>query len=148
MYRAFIVIADAARARLFTLERSNDGEGTKEVLREHDSMIDPERRQRPSKQAADHRQSHNAELDAEFARMIARETSRRLRDDVVSRLVICAGPHMLGHLRHALESLPASIHRDEIARNFIELSPSELRLRLAEHDILPPPPSRQSTALQ
>lgn len=159
MYRACIAVVDASRARLFTLER-NAGEGDlHEELLEQRDLVNPARRQRPSelfsesrpgtsrtggRQYAfdDHRDAHIAELDAEFSRAVAGELAGLIESTHARRLILCASPRMLGHLREVGREL----HRDmlvidEVPRDLVKLTPTELRDQLASYGLLPAPPA-------
>jgi len=158
MYRACIAIVDATRARLFQFERSSDPEGTHEQLTEVSDLVNPARRQRPSELFSDsgiganhsgqhgytfddHRDDHMARIDADFARSIAAELARLVTD--ADRLIICASPRMLGHLREVTRQL----HRpdlilDEVPRDLVKLTPPQIREQLTSYGLLLPQPPR------
>jgi protein required for attachment to host cells len=160
MYRVCIAIVDATRARLFQFERSSDPDGLHDQLTELRDLVDPARRLRPSELFSDsgpganhsgqhgytfddHRDDHIAHLDADFARSVVAELARLVND--VDRLIICASPRMLGQLREVIGTL----HRpdlvvDEIPRDLVKLTPSQLREQLATYGLLPPPLPRPS----
>ena len=155
MYRAFIAIVDASRARLFSFERTSDAEGLHDQLTELSDLVNPARRLRPSELFSDsgpsashtaqhgytlddRREDHMARLDGDFARSVAAELGRLATD--ANRLVICASPHMLGHLR----DVTAALHRpgliiDELPRDLVKLTPPQIRDQLASYGFLPPP---------
>jgi protein required for attachment to host cells len=160
MYTACIAVVDASRARLFTLERTSEPEGVTEQLTEQRDLVDPARRLRPAQLFSetrpgtdrsgtvqytldDHRDKHLATLDAEFARAIEDELAELMRTSHARKLVVCASPNMLGELRRARKALPDDLVIDEIARDLVKLTPSELREQLASYGILPAPPPRR-----
>jgi len=155
MYRVLIAIVDAAVARLFSFERTSDGEGLHDQLTELGDLVNPARRLRPSELFSDsgrgashtgehgytlddRREDHMARLDGDFAQSVATELARLATD--VDRLVLCASPHMLGHLR----DVTVELHRpgliiDELPRDLVKLTPPQLRDQLASYGFLPPP---------
>jgi protein required for attachment to host cells len=154
MIRTCIAVADASRARLFVLDRSMDVEGLRETLREERSLVNPARRLPQSELFSDtragvnhagglqyaiddHREQHIANMDAEFARLVASELGELLRLTPMDRLILCASPHMLGHLRDARGGALADA---EIPRDLVKLAPNELREQLADYGVLPPKP--------
>lgn len=156
MYRTCIAVVDAARARLFTYERSTSVEGLEETLVEQRDMINPGRRLRPSQLFSDsgpasgrtgglqygfddHREAHVEELDAEFSRAIIAEVVALLRSAHTQRLIMCASPNMLGELREAGRTLTREgVKIDELPRDFTKLTPPQLRKHLALHGLLQP----------
>jgi protein required for attachment to host cells len=160
MYRACIAVVDASRARLFTYERTSDAEGISEHLVEQRDLVNPARRLRPvelfsesrpsmnrtgSLQYAidDHRDAHIEQLDTEFSRLIVGQLLELVRSNHSSKLIVCASPNMLGEMR----SVGAELRRqdlviDELPRNLVKLTTSELRERLAKYGFLPERPAR------
>jgi len=158
MYRACIALVDSTRARLFTFDRDTDPGGTHEELVEHEDLVDPARRQRPSQLFSDsrpgssrvggrgfafddHRDAHVDRLDAEFARRVVHELGALLERAGAHRLIVCATPNMLGELR-AADLRGNGIVIDEVPRDLVKLSKAKLRERLAEYGLLPPVPPR------
>jgi len=144
-----IALADASRARLFTLTRAVEVDGVHEQLRELRSFVNPARRQRPSELFADngrgddHRAAHIDDMDAGFARDVTSALIEVLRASGAGHLIVCASPRMLGELRAAGPELRRSgLAIDEVPRNLTKLTPSELRDQLASYGLLPQPASR------
>lgn len=151
MYRACIAVVDASRARLLTLERSLDAEGLHDQLVEQRDFINPARRLTPAEQLSDapgssrtgnahfgfddHRDAHVDKLDAEFARMVNAEIEALLRTFPAKRLVLCASPRMLGHLRATRKTSDLAI--DELPRDLVKLTPTQLREHLAARGLVP-----------
>ena len=160
MYRACIAVVDASRARLFTFRRAAEAEGIHEELSEQQDLVNLARRQRPSELFSDtpgsnrtgglryafddHRDAHLDELDVEFARYVTTELGALLRTTAPQRLIVCASPRMLGHLREVGGELrrDRSLAIDEVPRDLVKLTTFELRDRLASYGLLPPQPSR------
>jgi hypothetical protein len=87
----------------------------------------------------DHRDEHIARLDTEFVRSIATEIERLVAG--ADRLIICASPRMLGRLRELIKEVPG-LRVDELPRNLVKLTPSQIRDQLASYGLLPPPVPR------
>ncbi|MGE5184735.1 MAG: host attachment protein [Acidobacteriota bacterium] len=158
MYRACIAIADATRARVFAFERTADVSGVHEELIEQADLVNPARRRRPSELFSDsrpgssrtgtrgfafddHRDAHVDKLDDEFAAATVTEIRRILREAKAHRLIVCASPRMLGALRVA-ELRHDGVAIDELPRDLVKLTISQLRDALASYGLLPPPPPR------
>jgi protein required for attachment to host cells len=155
MYRACIAVVDASRARLFTLERSADGGELLEELVEQRDLANPARRLRPSELFSDtrpgtgrtggvqyafddHRDAHVDRLDAEFARAVVDELAALLRSARAQRLILCASPRMLGALRDVGRELRRDmLVIDEVPRDLVKLTPTDLRDQLASYGLLP-----------
>lgn len=158
MYQACIAIADASRARLFQFERTAAPEGLHEQLSELSDLVNPARRLRPSELFSDsgsgtnhtgqhgytfddHRDDHVTQMDAEFAQSIATEVMRQSVG--VDRLIICASPRMLGQLREAIGPLRRpGLTVDEVPRDLVKLTPSQIRDQLTSYGLLPSQPPR------
>jgi protein required for attachment to host cells len=158
MQRACIIVVDAARARLFTFERTLDVDGPHEQFSEQQDLVNPARRLTPHELFSDprpgssrvggrgfafddHRGHHIEHMDADFARAVAAQVDRIAREVGASRLIVCATPNMLGELRHAgLGSDGLSV--DELPHELVKLTAPQLRARLAEYGVLPPLPPR------
>lgn len=162
MQRTLLVVVDASRARIFTLDRTAAPEGLQEELVERRDFINPARRQRPSELFSDspaagytgtgrrygfddHRAEHLEQLDRVFAREVTAEAERLCREQGIRRLIVCASPNMLGELRQAMRDLPKDYLVDELARDLVKLTPPKLRAQLGEHGLLPAAPPRLIT---
>jgi protein required for attachment to host cells len=155
MYRTCIAVVDATRARLFTLDRTSDEEGLREKLSEQRDLVNPTRRRRPSELFSDsgglgrsgelqygmddHRDDHMEAIDAEFSRDVTKELAELLRSMPANRLIVCASPRMLGHMRDARRELPLEIAIDELPRDFVKLTPTAIHEHLVTHGLLQPP---------
>ncbi len=158
MHRTCIAVVDASRARLLTFERSAEAEGLSESLVEQRDFINPARRLTPAEQLSDspgsgrsgslqfglddHRDAYTDKLDIEFSRLVNDEVEQLLRTAPAKRLIVCASPRMLGHLRAARGKHSPDLAIDEIPRDLTKLTPPQLREHLAAQGLLPEPPSR------
>ena len=153
-----IAVADASRARLFTLNRSADGEGVHEELSEQRDLVNPARRRTPAQLFSDtrpgsnrtgglqytfddHRDAHVDALDTEFARAVVAELTALLRTTQAQRLIVCASPRMLGEIRKVGDALRQyAIPIDEVPRDLVRFTPAELRDQLVCYGLLPARP--------
>lgn len=156
MYRACIAIIDAAHARLFTFERSNDPSGVHEEFAERRDLVNLGRRKRPSEKFSDsrpgstrtgglqytfddHRDANVEAHDAGFARTIVKELGELIKAEGAQRLIVCASPRMLGEVREVRDELHNdTLVIDEVPRDLVRLTPAQLRERLTEYGLLPP----------
>ena len=158
MHRTCIAVVDATRARLFTLDRSDDSGALRETLAERTDLVNPIRRQTPAqifsdsrpgtsriggRQYAfdDHRDAHIDSLDAGFARAITAAIREALDDTGAERLILCASPRMLGALR-LLDLGHANVAIDELPRDYVKLTPTQIREVLGKQGLLPAVPVR------
>jgi protein required for attachment to host cells len=156
MQRTIIAVADASRARVFTLDRNDDGGGVRETLSERTDLVNPARRRTPAQLFSDtrtntnrtggrfygvddHRDAHMDGIDAAFARDIAAAATQALRVTGATRMIVCAAPRMLGFLRDTELGGEATVV-DELAHDYVKKTPLQLRELLAEHELLPAPP--------
>jgi len=154
MHRTCIAIVDASRARLFTLERSAETIGLREVLTEQRDLVNPARRLRTAELMSstrpgiaragdlqfgldDHRAQYVARLDAVFSRMIVAELAELMRAVHADRVILCASPRMLGELRSAGANRLDARVIDEVPRDLAKLTPAKLRDQLASYGLLP-----------
>lgn len=158
----FIAVVDASRARLFRFERSTDAEGVQDQFSELTDLVNPARRRRPSELFSDtrqgtsragglhfkyddHRDAHLDQIDAEFARAVAAEVEKHATDR--DRIVLCASHRMIGAMRAATVDLRRRhVELEELARDLVKLTPSQLREHLASYRLLPPVQARRGVA--
>ncbi|HUQ08097.1 MAG TPA: host attachment protein [Kofleriaceae bacterium] len=159
MPRIVIVVADAVRARFFTFEPEevpDAGHGGHVI--EQAVLLNSERRLKasdlftesrpplghsspfgPSSASDDHREQHVRELDHRFAVDIVRRIDIELDAHPAQRVVVAAGPHMLGVLRQALRGLRhKQIELDDLALDLTRETPSRLHDHLARMAFVPP----------
>jgi protein required for attachment to host cells len=144
MIRTCILVADAARARIYTLERSIEPNGMQEQFREERDLVDPARRERSGEQSSDtfmfddHRQSHLDVLDTRFARELVSEIATIVRDRACRKLIVIASSRMIGDLRTYLAPLgKTGLAIEEVIHDYTKLTTSALRDRLAELGMVP-----------
>jgi protein required for attachment to host cells len=160
MPRIIIVVTDAVRARFYTFEPDESLEGTYggHVV-EQTVLVNPERRLRSEMfsesrpplghtsptvtgQAStidDHREAHVREIDQRFAHDIVKTLDAQLDQHPARRVVVAAGPHMLGMMRVALRGArhhDATI--DDLALDLTRETPSRLHDHLARMGFVPP----------
>ena len=150
-----IVIADAARARLFTWKRESDDDPAP-TLRERADLVSPERRV-PHKElwtearprgnpnagghgdpVDDHRDDHLAEVDRRFAAEVLTRLAALTDEAACQRVALVAAPRFLGYLREhtgALQKKGVTI--EEVARDLTRETPTELRSHLGDLGVLP-----------
>jgi protein required for attachment to host cells len=157
-----VVLADALRARIFTLEPADvPALESGPNLVERRDLVNPERemperdlwsdaksgRNRTAGGAAqggaahgydDHREKHAEEIVARFARETSEAVAEVAAEQQASQLVLVAESRMLGLLRPALGvALKGEVKVQEVAKNLSKLSPTELHTRLADEGFLP-----------
>jgi protein required for attachment to host cells len=152
-----ILVADATRARIFTLEPpAFPTESGPRLVEQQMDFVNPEEtvpgrelwgdtRSGRSYSAAgkvhgydDHREQHLEQGRLRFARQVAAQTIRHAIDHHAKSLLVVAEKHMLGLLREAID-IPAQsgIKLIELAKDYSKLSPQEIHHRLAEETIIP-----------
>jgi len=141
MQRTIIVLADATRCRLFTFDRSDEVGGLHESLSERADLVNPARRQMGT-DLDDHRDARIHEMNAEFARSIAAAVEKAIQESSARRLIVCASPKLLGALR-AIDLRREGIVIDELPRDYVKMTPTQIREALVENGLLPAPPPRQ-----
>ncbi len=154
-----VVVADAGRARLFTLEEARDPEteagprlverkgfvNPEKTMPEHEVSSDAKsmRSRNPQGGSAhgydDHRAAHEQEIERRFAKQVARETETLTRAEQVGTVIVAAQPHMIGHLRRELDPLvKTGITLCELAANLSKLTPTDIQEHLVTASLLPP----------
>ncbi|MDX9739707.1 MAG: host attachment protein [Gammaproteobacteria bacterium] len=151
-----VVVANASRARFFTLEEPKVPEVESARLIERDDLVDPEATlagreawsdTRSGANAGpggalthrydDHRDAHDQERGRRFARRIAGAALDMVREQEGKCLVVVAGNRMLGHLRPELETPAGGIEVREAAKDLTALGPRELLGHLVTAGLLP-----------
>jgi protein required for attachment to host cells len=135
MNRSIVAVVDAGKARLFLFERSDGPKGIVEHLVEEEVLANRERN-------LGHRQHQLAQADTDFARMVMAALHQLADSHHVTRVILCAPPRMLGHLRAMTGMLRRDLEIAEVPHDFAKLSPNELRTQLAAHHVMPEVPHR------
>lgn len=148
-----VVVADSARARLFSLKEAESGAGGPNLIeisdmanteaelagRELWSDTNTGRNAAPDSGAHsydDHRNRHREEIERRFAKEVAAAVAAAVGREKASRVVVAAEARMLGQLREAMK-LPATVQISEVPKNLSKLSPQELHGHLAADNALP-----------
>ena len=150
-----VVVADASRARLFTLEPSRNptlqsGPNLKELTILKNSDMDlprPEQhantrgganraRGTAARATDDHREKHAMECEKRFARAAATELRKLVAASGASHVVLCASTRMLGFLRKEFAA-----HRGlellDVPRDMTKMAPASIHAHLAKEGLLP-----------
>jgi protein required for attachment to host cells len=137
----WIVVADAARARILHLK------GHKSGLEEVHDLVNPEARLKGRDLVTDrHGSTHkrmadgrpgmgdNGEVNHQVEKAFAREVAARLRElcreNGVESLVIAAAPRFLGELRRNLDRNTAGLIRQTVNKDLSRLSPEDIKAHL------------------
>jgi protein required for attachment to host cells len=148
-----VLVADGARARLFTIDHPEDDMESGPTLTEHVDLANPEgeltgkemfansksgRNQAPGNGPAhgydDHRAGHRDEIARRFAKTVANETRDFMKAHGTSALVLVAEPHLLGLLRDHLDD---GIQPTEIASDLSWHDAQHVRDALVRHGVMP-----------
>lgn len=156
MIDILVVVADATRVRLFSLDRRKRPDATfAPVLIEREDLVNPIRRKgsaevftdsRPGLQRGggsahgvdDHRDAHMEEFDRRFSTELVEAAVKAQKETSAKKVLLIASPHMLGIIRKTLGPLTqtgATI--EELAKDVTQLSPTALHDRLASASLIP-----------
>jgi protein required for attachment to host cells len=158
MSPVLVVVADGAKARLFTLalKEAADGE-LHPCLLEHEALVNPAQQQPgqqlwsgPESQAGrfqrgksqahrydDHRRDHELEYERRFVQAISKPILNRTQTHELHHLLLIAEPQILGLLREVLRpALPKTLKLSELAKNLCHLKPQELQEYLTQRHLL------------
>lgn len=153
-----VVVADAARARLFTLEPagSPDMEGGPNLVERND-LVNPEQRLRDAQRWSDiktgrnrvpgggqahgyddHRDRHVDEWKRRFARNVAQEAAALVQRCKARNVILVAQKRMLGLLRTELAAvLKNACSVQAFAKDLSKLAPQELHQHLTKEGLVP-----------
>ncbi|RMG28352.1 MAG: host attachment protein [Gammaproteobacteria bacterium] len=152
-----IIVADSARARFFLLRRPEYPElESGPDLMEWRDLVNPEAEshgaERWSEARAganrggnggvhaydDHRRSHLAMSEKRFARNIAQEAARLVREGGAREFVVVAQQRTLGLLREALGAvLDGQVRIRQLAKDLSRLEPRQIHAHLARERLVP-----------
>jgi len=153
---ACIIVADGARARLFTVVEAGSADGGVSLV-ERESLVNPDYRAHgadtpgrtkservTNRQAGDvhpidaRRDQHRLELERRFAREIAERVAHCTQAWSHGSVVLVAEPRLLGLLREPLhKALHPSVELKELAKDYSRLTANELRDHLALNRMIP-----------
>jgi protein required for attachment to host cells len=156
MPRFCLVVANAARCRLYHIAPTDNGGSDPTVtLDERGDYISSARRRPPGDALTDHpgsahaptgvrfglddhREERTRSIDRGFATTIAASLAGLLAESQTTRALLVASPRMLGELRRACRAaLPPGIQLDELPVDLTRLSTPQLHDRLADHGLVP-----------
>ena len=152
-----VVVADAVRARLFTLEPANVPEAESgPKLSEVKCLVNPEKelprravftenksggnRSRGASNHSfdDHRSKHELEFEKQFARKVAAEAGKTLKAEKARQLVLIADSRMLGLLRKEIGAqVKLGVEVSDLDRDMTKLTPAEIQAHLAKAGLVP-----------
>ena len=147
--RACIAIVDAAHCRIY---RYQHDDAQPPSLTEVRDLVSPGRQAHGmfSDQSArghgtaggttdDHRTDHIAELDRRFAKVVASEIDRLVKDEALAHVIVIASPKMLAKLRaqHAGYGRDG-VTVDEIAQDLAWLTSPQVHDHLAAMNLIEP----------
>jgi len=161
MSKYCVVVADGARARLFSLREPEIGEYGPDLV-EFSDLANAEieasgkeiysdnksgRNAAPAGAGAhgydDHRDKHIEESERRFAKQVAAAAADAVVQQSSGCLVVAADPQMMGHLREAMGASVSGIKVKEVVKNLTKLGVQELQEHLAADHMLP---ARQPSA--
>lgn len=148
--RVLIAIVDAAHARLFTYQHSDDEAPRLREVRDlvnagrqaHGMFADSQSRTmgvavgggrfQSMGTVDDHREGYLAELEARFARSVITELDRIAREQAHTHAIVVANPRMLGMLRKEYGPLArADLELVEVAQDLAWFTPTQVHDHLA-----------------
>jgi len=156
MPETFIIVADAKRARFFAVEPGESPRNRVKLV-ERVTLVNPDvegvrkggagrvKTERVSnRQAGDvhpiegRRQQHRLELERRFGREITQQAVTLSRNWKGGTIVLIAEPRLLGLMReHLRDALEPAVELKELARNYAQLTPSELQEHLDLKRLVP-----------
>jgi len=159
MRQACIAIVEAARARIYTYDDTDPNGGrtpAQPALHEEVDMVNPGRRGHDEDRYSttkpgikrdspgggstdDHRDAHVDQLERSFAKAVVEEVDRITRMRALGRVIVVAGPHMLGELRRH----DGVLHRSERSVEYVDsdlagFTPPQIHDRLADLKLISP----------
>jgi len=167
MHGYCILVAEMARARIFTLEPAEFPEmETSPRLLERRTLANPQHKASegqiwtdtrrgahkehmstgqkgeptgiPHHNYDEHRENNERMSNRSFARDVVEDLKRVVGRTPVDHVVVCAEKQMLGYLRPELEqALPRDVQVDVITKDLANLSPHALHMKLAGDGVLP-----------
>lgn len=142
MSKHWIVVADNSHARIFTLDDPAGGLLMVDTLehpeaREHSRDINADRPGRAFDSKGAGRHAMGASVDPveqeiiRFSKEVAAHLRAACQDGRCDRLLLVAGPRLLGHLRQHLD-LPPEVRVAELEKNLGQFDANEIRSHLPE----------------
>lgn len=167
-----VVVAEVARARIFTLEPAEVPEfDSGPNLVERKTLANPQHMARegefysdtrrgahrehvasqrgtqttgiPHHNYDEHREQNERQNNRAFARTLVKEVSDLISDNGTRRIVLCAEKRMLGYLRPEMGGQLENVQLDEVPKDLTNMSPQALHEKLAGDGYLPKRKHRQ-----
>jgi protein required for attachment to host cells len=151
MNNCCVVVADAARARVYILEKAENLQAGSRLVQKAQledteymargtqaprvrSERNTNRQAGPVHPFSEKRERHRLVIEERFARDITRKVQKLTRDWKAGVLLLVAEPRMLGLVREPLRSaLKDDIELKELAKDYMHFTPSELQQKLSLH---------------
>jgi protein required for attachment to host cells len=144
MSMAWIVVADAARARIYTSGQNTSSMQEIETLtnpegRMHEQELTSDLPGRSFDSSGEGRHAMGKAVDPkqhatiDFAKSIAHHLDHARTQNKFSKLVIIAAPAMLGYLRDALNAETKKLVIEEIDKDLTQHTEEDIRKHLPEH---------------
>lgn len=144
MSKIWVVVADDAKARIFSAEKPVDpiveiqtmcsSEGT---LLEQDLVTDkPGRGSSGSgqgKHAVEEKSAHKEQYSIQFAKEVSECLDKNLQKKAFGKLLIVAAPHFLGLLRKELSQGVSEVISIQLDKNLTKMKPEEIREHLPKY---------------
>jgi protein required for attachment to host cells len=162
MKRACIAIVDAAHARLFSYQPSDDA--TESTIREERDFVNAGRQAhgkfsdtKPGNRwqeggrgsTDDHRLAQIADHEEKFARLVTDELAQLVRDRKFRDLILVASPKMLGVLRPLVEPVRRSgIAVVELAQDLSGMTMPQIHDHLADLGLIASRPRAQMLGMR
>lgn len=155
MSKYCVVVADGAKARLFSMKEADISGGGPDLIEVSDlanlevsvagkDIYSNEKSGRNAAPAGggahgydDHRDRHIEENQRSFAKQIVAAVTDEVERQQSSCLVVAADPHMMGHLREAMSSGVNGVVVKEVVKDLTKLEPQRLHQYLADSSMLP-----------
>lgn len=157
MHSPLVAVIDGAKARIFVVEVEDEAVGRprRSKLVEIEDLVQPGHRalahdqfsdSRPGLRKSgargvtghgvdDHRDANNANADRKFIAEVFTNISKRANEHKYHRLIVAAGPEVLGYARSEKHRL-GNIEMIELPKQLTGLSPHEIHSKLTESGLL------------
>lgn len=140
MKKTWIVVADACRARILSTVGATDISEVTDLVHGESHLKDQQRvSDKPGHQAGPGASHHEVEErsdeyeNARFAKEIATYLETNLDADAFQNLALVCEPKMLGHLRKELPDRVQKRVSEEVDKDLVRSSASEIREHLPVH---------------
>jgi hypothetical protein len=126
-----MVVADSARARIFSVDWSDDVKTeSSPKLRELDALVNPDA------QLREHDDEHRAERKRTLSLRFAQRIAQRVGERPGVKWIVAADKRMLGHLRRAIHATAAHVEPIELAADLTRQPGMRILEALAQRGIV------------